>query len=130
MNVVPVSREPPSGPNAVPAASFAMCAAKFDKFWPAHDLLFLHQETWAPLKNPAPFLMTLADSLKLPKAAIAACLQQLETVALIKADAEGAAKSGAQSTPTFYIDGALVIGAQPPELFRYVLDSLYRTKKK
>lgn len=74
--------------------------------------------------------MTLADSLKLPKAAIAACLQQQETVALIKADAEGAAKSGAQSTPTFYIDGALVIGAQPPELFRYVLDSLYRTKKK
>ena len=117
-------------PNAVPAASFAMCAAKFDKFWPAHDLLFLHQETWAPLKNPAPFLMTLADSLKLPKAAIAACLQQQETVALIKADAEGAAKSGAQSTPTFYIDGALVIGAQPPELFRYVLYSLYRTKKK
>ena len=117
-------------PNAVPAASLAMCAAKFNKFWPAHDLLFLHQETWAPLKNPAPFLMTLVDSLKLPKAAITACLQSQETVALIKSDAEGAVKSGAQSTPTFYIDGALIIGAQPLELFRYVLDSLYRAKKK
>lgn len=116
-------------PNAVPAAAFAMCAAKFDKFWPAHDLLFLHQETWAPLKNPAPFLMTLADSLKLPKAAVASCLEKQETISLIKTDAEGAAKSGAQSTPTFYIDGALIIGAQPPELFRYVLDSLYRKKR-
>ncbi len=117
-------------PNAVPAAALAMCAAKFDKFWPAHDLLFQHQETWAPLKNPAPFLMTLVDSLKLPKAAMAACLDKQETVALIKADAEGAVKSGAQSTPTFYIDGSLIIGAQPVELFRYVLDSLYRAKKK
>ncbi len=117
-------------PNAVPAAAFAMCAAKFDKFWPAHDLLFLHQETWAPLKNPAPFLMTLVDSLKLPKPAMASCLEKQETVALIKADADGAVKSGAQSTPTFYIDGSLIIGAQPVELFRYVLDSLYRAKRK
>lgn len=117
-------------PNAVPAAALAMCAAKFDKFWPAHDLLFQHQETWAPLKNPAPFLMTLVDSLKLPKAAMAACLDKQETVALIKADADGAVKSGAQSTPTFYIDGSLIVGAQPVELFRYVLDSLYRAKKK
>ncbi|MSR02902.1 MAG: hypothetical protein EXR94_09245 [Gemmatimonadetes bacterium] len=117
-------------PNAVPAAAFAMCAAKFDKFWSAHDLLFLHQETWAPLKNPAPFLMTLVDSLKLPKPAMASCLEKQETVALIKADADGAVKSGAQSTPTFYIDGSLIIGAQPVELFRYVLDSLYRAKRK
>lgn len=117
-------------PNAVPAASLAMCAAKFDKFWPAHDLLFLHQETWAPLKNPAPFLLSLADSLKLPKAAMTSCLEKQQTVALIKSDADGAVKSGAQSTPTFYVDGALIVGAQPVELFRYVLDSLYRTKKK
>ena len=117
-------------PNAVPAAAFAMCAAKFDKFWPAHDLLFQHQETWAPLKNPAPFLMTLVDSLRLPKPAMASCLEKQETVALVKSDAEGAVKSGAQSTPTFYINGSLIVGAQPVELFRYVLDSLYRAKKK
>ena len=118
--------------NSVAAASFAMCAARQDKFWPAHDLLFKHQETWAPLKNPVPFLMTLADSLKLARPALTACLSKPETVKQIQADAEGAAKSGAQSTPTFYIDGALIIGAQPPQLFRMVLDSVYtaKTKKK
>lgn len=114
--------------NAVAAASFAMCAAKQNKFWPAHDLLFLHQETWGPLKNPAPFLMTLADSLKLAKPPITSCLQKQETVAQIKSDAEGAVKSGAQSTPTFYVEGALIVGAQPPQLFRIVLDSIYRVK--
>jgi protein-disulfide isomerase len=115
-------------PNAVPAAQFAMCAARHGKFWPAHDLLFVHQETWAPLKNPAPFLMTLVDSLKLPRAPMTSCLQKQETVAQIQSDAEGAVKSGAQSTPTFYIEGALIVGAQPPQLFQMVLDSIYRVK--
>ena len=114
--------------NAVAAAAFAMCAAKQNKFWPAHDLLFLHQETWGPLKNPAPFLLTLADSLKLAKPAITSCLEKEETVAQIKADAEGASKSGAQRTPTFYVDGGLIVGAQPLPLFRMVLDSIYAAK--
>ncbi len=117
-------------PNAVPAAAFAMCAARQNKFWPAHDLLFLHQETWAPLKNPAPFLMSLGDSLSLAKAPLSSCLQKQETVAQIRSDAEGAVKSGAKSTPTFYIDGALIVGAQPVPLFRMVIDSILAARQK
>lgn len=115
-------------PNAVPAASVAMCAAKHGKFWPAHDLIFRHQETWGPLRNPAPFFMTLVDSLRLPKAAMSACLEKEETVPQIRSDAEGAVKSGAQSTPTFYVEGGLIVGSQPLPLFRAVLDSLYAAK--
>ena len=114
--------------NAVAAASFAMCAARQNKFWPAHDLLFQHQETWGPLKNPATFLLTLGDSLKLAKPALTSCLQSSATVAQVQKDAEGASKSGAQSTPTFYIDGGLIVGAQPVQLFRMVLDSIYNVK--
>jgi predicted DsbA family dithiol-disulfide isomerase len=72
--------------------------------------------------------MTLVDSLKLPRAPMTSCLQKQETVAQIQSDAEGAVKSGAQSTPTFYIEGALIVGAQPPQLFQMVLDSIYRVK--
>lgn len=115
-------------PNAVPAASLAMCAARHDKFWPAHDLLFKYQEVWAPLKNPAPFLLTLVDTLRLPKPAMHNCLQKAETVPQIQSDAEGAVKSGAQSTPTFYIEGGLLVGVKPVELFRYVLDSIHTAK--
>ena len=39
-------------PNAVPAAQAAMCSAIQGAFWPVHDLLFLHQDTWAPLQEP------------------------------------------------------------------------------
>lgn len=117
-------------PNAVPAAVFAMCAARQNRFWPAHDVLFRNQETWGPLKNPAPYLLTLIDSLRLERPPMTACLQDENSVNQIRTDAEGAVKSGAQSTPTFYIEGGLIVGAQPLQLFRRVLDSIYTVKTK
>src|SRR2546425_890321 len=49
-------------PNAAAAAELAMCAARQGKFWPLHDLLFQHQDAWAPRKDPAPYLLALGDS--------------------------------------------------------------------
>lgn len=117
-------------PNAVPAAQFAACAGRQGKFWPAHDLLFLHQDTWAPLRNPGPFLLSLADTLKIPRAPVAACLENPQTVEEIRLDAEGAQRAGAQSTPTFYVEGLLVTGAQPIGLFRQLFDSLHTAKQR
>ena len=108
----------------------AMCAARQNKFWPAHDILFKYQETWAPLKNPSPFLLSLIDTLKLPSAPMTACLEQSETQLEIRSDAEGATKAGAQSTPTFYIEGGLIVGAQPVQFFIAILDSIYAVKTK
>lgn len=115
-------------PNAVPAAEFAMCAAREGKFWPAHDLLYRRQDVWAPLKNPAAFLLSLADSIKIPRARITPCLEKGETRALVRSDAEGSVKAGAGSTPTFYIEGALMKGAYPVEVWRPILDSIVRVK--
>jgi len=112
-------------PNAVPAAEFAMCAARQNRFWEAHDILFRTQKTWGPLRNPGPFLMTLVDSLRLQRDPIATCLQNGETRQLISDDAAGATRSGARSTPTFYIEGGLMSGAQPITVFRQVLDSIH-----
>ncbi len=117
--------------NAAAAAEFAMCAAKADKFWPVHDLLFAYQAKWAPLKDPGAFMMSLADSAGLSREAIAPCLQSGEMRALVAAESEGAAKSGVRSTPTVYIEGEGIIpGAQPLELYRSILDSLWREKTK
>jgi protein-disulfide isomerase len=117
-------------PNAVPAAELAMCAGRAGKFWEAHDLVFRTQKVWAPLKDPGPFLASLLDSLKLKRATVIQCLEKGETRAEIQSDVEGSIKSGAQSTPTFYIEGGLMLGAQPVQLFRQVLDSIYRVKTK
>jgi protein-disulfide isomerase len=114
--------------HAAAAAQLALCAAKQNAFWPVHDLLFRYQETWAPLKEAAPFFVSLADSAKLSKQRLVACLQSPETIQAVKADAEGAARSGATSTPTFYIEGGLLEGAVPLKVFQQVLDSVFKEK--
>lgn len=111
-------------PNAVPAAEFAMCAARSGKFWQAHRLLFTHQPAWAKLGNPASFLLSLADSLKLPRRPLLFCLQDPAVRRAVEAEAQGSMRAGANSTPSFYIEGGLLVGAQPAEVFRPILDSV------
>ena len=115
-------------PNAAAAAEMAMCAAKRGKFWPMHDLLFRNQERWAPLQAPEAYLLTLADSLRIPRDSILPCLREGLTRDLVRRDANTAARIGAQSTPTFLIDGILVGGAYPTEVFRHIIDSLLTAK--
>lgn len=115
-------------PNAVAAAEAAMCAARQHKFWPMHDLLFHHQDQWAKLTAPTPYFLTLGDSTGLDRASFRRCVLSHATRAVVEADAQRARQSGAQSTPTFYVEGGLLEGAAPPEVFRAVLDSVYRSK--
>ena len=117
-------------PNAVAAAEVAFCAARQGAFWPVHDLLYTHQETWAPLKEPGPFLATLADSAGISRKALLACLASPATREEIRSEAEGSERAGASSTPSFYIEGGLMTGAHPVELFRRVLDSVLATKRR
>lgn len=114
--------------NAVAAAQVALCAARQGAFWPVHDLLYTHQETWAPLKEPAPFLLTLADSAGISKAQLVSCVRSPATEGEVRSEAEGSEKSGASSTPSFYIEGGLLVGAHPIAVFRQVLDSVVAAK--
>jgi protein-disulfide isomerase len=115
-------------PHAVPAAELALCAARQNGFWRIHDLLFQYQETWAPLKEAGPFFVSLADSAKLSKKAMLACLQDPETRKSLQTEAEGAERAGAGSTPAFYIEGGLLEGALPLPVFQRILDSVYAAK--
>jgi protein-disulfide isomerase len=114
--------------NAVAAAGTALCAARQGAFWPVHDLLYAHQDTWAPLKEPGPFLLSLADSTGISKPKLLECVKSPATVAEIRYEAEGAERAGATSTPSFYIEGGLLSGALPLPTFRHVLDSIYAEK--
>lgn len=115
-------------PNAVPAAEFALCAGRSDRFWPAHDLLFQTQDAWAKLAAPQQFLLGLADSIGVPRDSMVACLQDSTTRRMVQEEATSSARAGATSTPSFYIEGGLLAGAHPPEIFRQVLDSIHRVK--
>jgi protein-disulfide isomerase len=114
--------------NALAAAEVGLCAAQQNAFWRVHDLLYQHQDVWAPLKQPEAFFLTLADSAKISRPALLACVQSPATREALRQEAEGATRSGANSTPTFYIEGGLLSGAQPMPIFRQVLDSIIREK--
>jgi len=114
--------------NAVAAAGTALCAGRQDAFWPMHDLLYTHQDTWAPLKEPGPFFLSLADSAGISKPKLLECVKSPATESEIRYEAEGAERAGASSTPTFYIEGGLLTGAHPLPVFRQVLDSVYAAK--
>ena len=116
--------------NALAAAELAVCAADQHAFWPVHDLLYRHHEVWAPLKSPGAFFLSFADSAKLSRQRLLACVQDPATRETVRQEAEGAERSGASSTPSFYIEGGILAGAQPLPVFRQVLDSILRTKSR
>jgi protein-disulfide isomerase len=115
-------------PNAAAAAEFAMCAAQEGAFWRIHDLLYLYQDKWGPLKDPAPFLITFADSAGLQRGRLTTCLTSGVMRPVVQADAVGASRAGAASTPSFYIEGGILPGFQPPAVWRQILDSIYAEK--
>jgi protein-disulfide isomerase len=114
--------------NAVAAAGTALCAARQGAFWPVHDLLYTHQDAWAPVKEPGPFFLSLADSAGISKPKLLECVKSPATESEIRYEAEGAERAGASSTPSFYIEGGLLTGAHPLPVFRQVLDSIHSAK--
>lgn len=116
-------------PNAMAAAEFASCASTEGRFWPTHDMLYAKQTAWAPLKDPGQFFMAQVASLGLKRESMLACLQGGQARKLVEGDAAGASRAGASSTPSFYIEGGMMSGAQPIAVFRPILDSIVKMKQ-
>lgn len=121
-------------PNAMAAAEVATCAARQGggRFWQTHDLLFQRQDDWAKAAQPRAVLVALAQRAGVDKAKLLACLDDPSVRAEVERDAQRAKRSGAGSTPSFYIEGGLLQGAPyTPDPMRRLLDSVYaaRTKK-
>ncbi len=114
--------------NAAAAAEFAMCASRQNKFWPAHDMLYHQQETWTPMSNPGTFFMGKVAELKLDRTAIQRCIDDGTGQALVRSDAQGSQRSGAKSTPSFYVEGGMMEGLLPISAWRRVLDSIIAVK--
>lgn len=88
-----------SHPDAVRAAEFAEAAAEAGKFWPAHDMLYEHQDALAA-QDLAVYASRIGlDSLKLHEAS------QGRFDAKIERDFMGGVRSGVNGTPSLFING-------------------------
>lgn len=104
--------------NALPAAMASLCANEQGKFWEYHDQLFSNQNA---LDKES--LVSYANKLGLDQNAFTACLNDNKHGAAISADKNYAASVGISGTPSFVINGMVIGGAQPYELFKAVIDA-------
>jgi len=115
-------------PYALIAAEVAMCVATQGLFWRFHDLTFRHQIDWEDQVDPIPYLKALADSAGARAAPLARCVDERTSESVVQADIASATRIGVSTTPTFFIEGGLIEGAAPLDVFQQVLDSIYGAK--
>ncbi|RKH41140.1 DsbA family protein [Corallococcus sicarius] len=103
--------------NAKPAAMASMAAHEQGKFWEMHDKLFANQRA---LDRES--LDKYAKELKLDMAKFKAAMDSNKFDAHIEADMAAGSAVGANGTPTFFVNGRTLVGAQPFDAFKRVID--------
>jgi protein-disulfide isomerase len=101
------------------ASVATMCAyeQKEDYFWSMHDALFADQT-----KLDTVAMKETAKKLGVDEKKFAECLDSNKYLEKVEADIEEGKKVGVKSTPTFYVNGKLVQGAQDIEVFSELID--------
>ncbi|WP_281255467.1 DsbA family protein [Cystobacter ferrugineus] len=113
----------PMHPNAKPAAEAALAAHEQGKFWEYHDKLFANQRA---LDRAS--LEKYAQELGLDVARFKAALDSGKFTAQVTADMAEASRVGVTGTPSFFINGRSLVGAQPIDAFKRVIDEELKKK--
>lgn len=112
------------GQESIWAAQAAECAADQGKFWEYHDLLFEKQNG----ENVGTFtkenLINYAQELNLDATKFDPCLNNDQTLDRVQADTLEGRNVGVSGTPTFFINGKPLVGAQPADAFQSEIDAL------
>jgi protein-disulfide isomerase len=95
----------------------ARCAGAAGKYWEYHDRLFQAQPEFERGD-----LVRYAEEIGVDRAAFARCLEAGTHAAAVSEDVAQARALGIRSTPTFVINGRLLVGAHPIENFRAAVE--------
>lgn len=109
----------PNHPLAAAAAEAAQCAGGQGKFWEYHDALFERQTAGKGWD-----FLALATDLGLQREAFDSCLKSGRFREEVTKDLQDGLKLGITSTPTFFINGRPMVGAQPLAAFQTIIDNL------
>ena len=99
------------------AALAAQCAHDQGQFWPFHDLLYSN-----PSNLTRTAFLTYAEQLALDIDTFTTCLDNAVHQEEINADYAVGQQLGVGGTPTFFINGRIITGAQPIEVFQRLLN--------
>jgi protein-disulfide isomerase len=103
-------------PAAMPSAIASLCANDQNAYWDYHEKLFSSETL------DEPTFIQYATDLNLNVDEFTACLSSGKHDEYIQDDMNFAIDLGVQSTPTFFINGLAIVGAQPLSSFQQLID--------
>ena len=110
-------------PEARSAAEAAQCAFEQNKFWEFHNGIFRNQTTLSDN-----LYMDLAGKINLDIDEFEKCYSSGRFRGRVNEDFNVARGLGVTGTPTFFVNGRPLVGAQPLEAFMAVIESELRTQ--
>jgi protein-disulfide isomerase len=107
--------------NAKPAAIAARCAGDQGKYFEMHDALYENQQEWSNV-NPKDHFVRYAGEIGLNGNNFTSCYDGGKYDSVVDEELGLASRVGATGTPTFFINGEKLVGAQPYVAFEDVLN--------
>ncbi len=107
---------------ALPAAIAAECAHDQNHFWEMHDLIYANQDALSDGD-----LFNYAQQIGLDLTTWQACLSTDPPMQRIVADENMAARARVDATPTFFFNGAALVGSEPLDSFLSIIDAAQRS---
>jgi protein-disulfide isomerase len=115
--------------NAQISAVAAECANQQGKFWQYHDLLYTNGQSdgtaldKASLEKYATQIGLNSGTLGFGKNKFNQCLEGSATLSIVNADQQEGIKDGVSGTPSFFINGKPIVGAQPATTFETAIEA-------
>jgi protein-disulfide isomerase len=112
------------GPASTVAANAAECANEQGKFWDMHNYFYKNQpdESDTSMYNTDK-LTEIAETLGMNTDQFRSCLDTNKYNDKVSADFSEGQKVGVTGTPTIFVDGTPLVGAQPYESFKQLIDA-------
>ncbi len=104
------------------AAIVARAAARQGKFWPVHDALFTQMHSAGFGKLDKDVINGIVTAAGLDQDRFMTDFTATKTADAVSSDLDEGQRIGVNGTPTFVINGRLVVGAQPLSTFEQVIE--------
>ena len=117
---------PYQGQESVDAALAARAAQAQGTFWEYHDLLYENQSSGNSGGYNTQSLTALAEEAGLDTSKFEEDLESARYDNVVQADFEGGQGLGISGTPTFFINGEVLVGLQPLETFERAIEEAER----
>lgn len=108
--------------NGLSSALAVEAAARQDKFWQMHDLLFEQQRSWSGRKTSSPKIFeAYAEELGLDLKTFKSDVQSKSVKQRVERDRQAARQLNLPGTPTFFLNGKMIQNPKDADAFRALI---------